>query len=562
MIIDDIFSARTVAISDLRNPDLWLTNALGGTQTQSGERVDFDKALTLSAYWACLHNISEDCAKLPLITYQRLPAGGKERKPEHRIYPLLHDSPHPNMTSIAFRETMFQYALGWGNGYAKIHRNNIDQIVGLSPMHPGEVRPETDEETGEVFYMVRVKGEEEVFFQREVFDLHGVGGNGIQGHSVLQYGAEAIGSGLAKQKMSASYYGNSAQPLGVLQHPGKMGDKALEHLRKSWKERYGGDNMLSPAILEEGMEWKGISINPVDALLIDSEHFTVEDIARFFRMPPHKIQHLLRATYSNIESQSIEYVGDTLQPWFVRFEQECSRKLFADDNKHFAEHLVDGMLRGDQAARSTFYREQFNIGALNQNEIRALENRNPIPGGDIYYVPMNMVRSQDAASGKPTEPPEPKPDTNEPPGPPDANNPATLDRFKNAQMVVFRDVASRALRREAKAAARAALKHTGDDAGFDNWASRFYDDQRAMIEELFSAPAEALFQALGGAGNVESDVHRFAVEQSDLSRKYIIAAVKEGRIEERLVEWAELRPEAMARQIMHKITESLSNGNQ
>jgi phage portal protein BeeE len=214
---------------------------------------------------------------------------------------------------------------------------------------------------------------------------------------------------LATQQFSAAFFGEGTTAAGVFSMPGTLGDEAFRHLKETWPK--GLPNAHHPLFLEDGMDWKSMTVPPEEAQMLETIQFTVVDLARWFRMPPHKIQHLANATFSNIEMQAIEYVGDTLQPHYVRWEQEIKRKLVSPNEPDvFAEHLIVGLLRGDQAARSTFYRERFNIGTLSQNDIRELENENGIgPEGDKYYVPMNLTSGDEEEKPEPAEPAVPVP---------------------------------------------------------------------------------------------------------------------------------------------------------
>jgi hypothetical protein len=187
-----------------------------------------------------------------------------------------------------------------------------------------------------------------------------------------------------------------------LQVPGAMSEPAFKHLRESFAERHGGAaNQHRPIILEEGTTWQSTSSVPRDSQMLEVIQHGIEDVCRLFRMPPHKIQHLLRATFTNIESQALEYVIDCLLGWCVRWEQEVNRKLVMPREKRrvYAKHNVNMLLRGDSATRSTFYREGFNIGWLSPNDIREYEDLNPIEGGDTYFVNAAQVPLEMAATG-------------------------------------------------------------------------------------------------------------------------------------------------------------------
>jgi hypothetical protein len=255
------------------------------------------------------------------------------------------------------------------------------------------------------------------------------------------------------------------------------------------------------AILEQGLEFSAISFSPEDAQFIESRQFQVEDIARWFRVPPHKIGHLLRSTNNNIEHQSLEYVNDTLMPWLVRWEQEIRRKLVEADDVT-VEHLVVGLLRGDAASRSTYYRERFNIGTLSQNDIRELENENPIDGGDTYYVQGNLLPSEVAATAPMVMKPTPKPNG-------DAQtmadqNRSRLDAITKAHVDLLADAFKRVLRIEQDKVGRFGKKPEGAAK-----IAEFYGEHVAYVRGAIGAvidAAGASVWALVGNGNPPSSM--------------------------------------------------------
>lgn len=401
---------RADMLSDLRHPSAWLVSwALGG-RTHAGIDVSPASAMTLPAYYAALRAISEDIGKLPLITYERLDPRGKRRAIEHPLYALLHDSPNEWMSACTWRESLTHYALSWGNGYAEIIRDRGEVVALGRPIHPSRVALRFDE-NGHLLYEIHtgelhVRGPLPldqpttlVLPQRDVLHLRGLG-DGLLGYSVAQMAAESLGLSLAAQQFGAKFFGNGTHTGGIFTHPQTLSDTAQQHLRESLdRYRVGGDDALKVLLLEEGMTYERATIPPEDAQFLQTREFQVVEIARWFRIPPHKIAELTHATFSNIEHQGLEYVVDTLQPWLVRWEQELKRKLFADDPDYFAEHQVLGLLRGDQQARSNYYRTLFYIGAISPNDIRELENQNPIvdgdgdldPAGDMYFCQNNLA---------------------------------------------------------------------------------------------------------------------------------------------------------------------------
>ena len=374
--------------STVRNPADWLAASLGGGDaTVSGETISPDKALTLSAYFAAIRAISEDVGKLPLILYRTLKPRGKERATTHPLYRLLHDSPNREMSSMSFRETLTMHSIGWGNGYAEIVRDKA-RPVALWPIDPTRVRIERTDDHRVIYKVAAIEGKEITLQSMDMFHLHGLGFDGLTGYSVAHLARESIGSALAMEKRGAALFGNGSQPGGVLEIPNVLDPDARKHLTESWAAKHkGASNAHKTAILEQGLQFKTIAVPNRDAQWIEGREFSVSELARWLRIPPHKIAHMRDATFSNIESQAREYVIDTLQPWLVRWEQEIARKLISPRSGLFAEHLVAGLLRGDTTNRFNAYQTAIASGWMSRNEARALENLNPADGLDEFLVP-------------------------------------------------------------------------------------------------------------------------------------------------------------------------------
>jgi HK97 family phage portal protein len=400
--------------SDLQNPSPWLREWAMGRTTLAGVPINPTSAMTLPTYYACIKAISEDIGKLPLLTYRRIDPRGKERASDHPLYALLHDAPNDDMEAMTFRETLTQYALAWGNGYALIDRDSRMQAVALHPIHPSRVVIRRNDE-GDLVYdvygseflpgspltnMYRVRSD-------DMLHIRGLGAEGVSGYSVAQLAAESLGLSLAAQTFGAAFFGNGAAMSGVLQHPGKLSDQAAKHLRESFESVYSGPhNSGKVGILEEGMVYSRMAIPPNDAQFLETRLFQVRDVCRWFRMPLHKVGDLEFATYTNIEQQAIEYVTDTLMPWCVRWEQQLNRKLFGVQSSFFCEHALQGLMRGDMAARADFYTRMFGVAVLSPNDIRELENMSPIGDeGDEYFVASNNLMPLKQVVEQAEEPP-------------------------------------------------------------------------------------------------------------------------------------------------------------
>ena len=507
-----LFAASPGGTSDLINPALWLENVFAGSQATSGEAVNNVTTLGLPAFYACIRSISEDVAKLPLKVYRRLQPRGKEQVPEDSRYSILHDVANPKMTAMSFRETVTGWAAGWGEGFAEIEMMNDLSMIPryLWPIHPSRVT--VKEEGDRLRYFVTMTGGREVeIAQERMIHIRGFGDDGVHGCPPCKVLCETLGLSIALQKFASAYFKNAGVVATTLETAEELTPQARKNLEADWlKERGGAGNALSVKVLESGMTLKQHTVPAEHAQFLQSRQFQVEDIARIFRMPPHKIQHLLRSTFSNIEQQSIEYVTDTLMPWLVRWEQEIKRKLFPNDPDLFAEHLVLGLLRGDAPTRAAYYQTRTFSGSLSPNDVREMENENPVPGGDVYMVQSSMIPLADLGKRPPSAAPPPSDNpSGSPPAqqqqdqqPQDANPmpddggsqdpsaPLASNDVETILFPVFMDPALRMVRKETNDAKRAIEKHRGSASRFRQWADEYFDDSYwSLMVDAFKAPA-------------------------------------------------------------------------
>ena len=378
-------------------------------RADSGEKVDEKSAMQIATVYACVRLLAESVAVLPLHLYHYSDGEGssKEKARDHPLYRLLYRQPNPEMTSFSFWETMTTHLLLWGNAYAQIIRDGKNNVLSLYPLLPDHVEVDRDE-NGRIYYIYHaytdeVPGEtnKDIYFRSdEVFHVPGLGFNGLVGFSPIAMMKNSLGTTLAVEKYGSSFFKNGAQPSGVLEHPGVL--KNPEKIRENWSDVYGGaGNAHKVAVLEEGMQYKAISLPPEDSQFLSTRQFGVTEICRIFRVPPHMVQSLEHATFSNIEHQSIDYVVHTLTPWLVRFEQAIIKDLLLPDeqDEYFPKFNVDGLLRGDYQSRMQGYATGISNGFLSPNDIHRLENMDLIPadkGGDDYYLNGGYVKLEDA----------------------------------------------------------------------------------------------------------------------------------------------------------------------
>ena len=311
------------------------------------------------------------------------------------------------MTSFIFRETMMSHLLLHGNAYAQIIRNGRGEVVALYPLLPNKMDV-SRENSGRLYYTYtrnsdepngRQKFEQVVLPREDVLHISGLGFDGLIGYSPIAMAKNAIGIAIATEEYGATFFANGATPGGILEHPGIVKDP--ERLRQSWKAQFSGKNNHSVAVLEEGMTFKQMAIPPNEAQFLETRKFQINEIARIFRVPPHMVGDLEKSSFSNIEQQSLDFVMYTLNPWIVRWEQAMQQSLLlpAEKGRLSFRFNVDGLLRGDYQSRMNGYAVARQNGWMSANDIRELENMNPIPdeeGGNLYLINGNLTKLKDA----------------------------------------------------------------------------------------------------------------------------------------------------------------------
>ena len=351
-----------------------------------------------AAVYACVRVIAETIASLPLHLYRYVDEG-KKRDPSRPLYTLLHNAPNPEMTSFIFRETLMTHLLLWGNAYAQILRNGHGEIVGIYPLLPDRMQVARDEDKN-LIYLYQSGMKQIAFRQEEILHIPGLGFDGLVGYSPIAMARNAIGMAMATEEFGSSFFSNGAAPGGILEHPGTLKDPSK--VRESWEELFkGSGNANRVAVLEEGMTYKQIGIPPNEAQFLETRKYQTEEICRIYRVPPHLVADLDKATFSNIEHQSISFVVHTIRPWLVRLEQAMDKALLypEEQTRYFVEFNVDGLLRGDYESRMQGYATARQNGWMSANDIRRLENMNLIPdeeGGNLYLINGNMTKLKDA----------------------------------------------------------------------------------------------------------------------------------------------------------------------
>jgi len=366
----------------------------GGSSTVAGVHVDADSAQRVSAVYACVSLIAEMIASLPLHVYRDAGDGTPAKAKDHKLYRLLHDEPVPGrMTSFEWRETMLTWCLLRGDAYAEVVWTGGGDVKALRPVHPNRVTI-VPLANGAVAYDVRrLNGRVERFREWELLRIPYKlieDDECSASMSPVTVHRQTIGMTMASQRYLAAFYANSAAPKGALKIPNVIGDEAAQKIRDSWERRHQGpENAGKLAILDGGVEWASLGMTMDDAQYVELQKMSLQDIARLFLVPGHKIGIMEAATNNNIEHQAIEFVTDTLNRWCRRLEQRMNMTLLSERDRMAGYSIgcdLKGLMAGDSAARSNFYKALFYLGALSPNEIRNLEGFSSYDGGERFFV--------------------------------------------------------------------------------------------------------------------------------------------------------------------------------
>lgn len=376
----DFFRRERRAVT-LRDPDGWRDMGLLGTRTSSGIVVGPDSALAHPAFLGAARLVAELTASLPILVYERTRAG-KRRADNHRVFALLHERPNDLMTPFSLKETLALHVLTHGNGYLHVLRQD-SLPVALWPLHP--TRVSIDLQRRPIVYKVTTpQGQVIELPPADVVHVAILADDGITGRSPVQLAREAIGAALAAEEFAAEFFGNNATPAGVLTTPNALSPEAYQRLKESWNAAHGRGRRHGTAVLEQGTEFKPITSTAEAAQLVETRKLALRLIAAAMRIPAHLLDPEARGTYSNVETQSLEFLTFSLQPMLTRIEEALSRKLFtpAEQDRFFAEFLTDGLLRSDTSTRYGAYKTGIEARFLTPAEVRQRENLPALPPGN------------------------------------------------------------------------------------------------------------------------------------------------------------------------------------
>jgi len=433
--------------------------------SHSDEIITPEISLTVPGVLAAFTILCEDISSLPLVLYQRGPGEERQRAYGNSYYSLMHDAPNSEHTSMTFREIEMGHLLAWGNFYAQIITDRQGNVAELWPLRPDRMTVQRVD--GEkVYRYLTSEGKPVTFLRDEILHVPAFGFDGLVGYSRIALARNTIGLAMATERFGSKFFANDARPGIALKHPTTLSDTAYQRLVASWDDKHkGADNAHKTAILEEGLDIAEIGFPPEDAQFIETQRWTVAQIARVFRVPPHMIGDTDRSTSwgTGIDSQEQGYVNHTLRPWTVRIEQSHNQQLLLPDERkiYFWEHLFDALVRGDLTTRYATYTQAITNGIMSPNEVRRKENMSPYEGGDVYVLPLNTG---------------PADQTDDEDAPEEKTPDEDMEDMQARTRPLFLDAAQRVLRRETSELRDAGQRwlDKGKAEKYQAWVEQFY----------------------------------------------------------------------------------------
>jgi HK97 family phage portal protein len=389
--------------SNLTSPEKWLSDFFGGgSVSESGVKVSPDTMMSESAVWCAVNFLCSNIASLPCSIF-KLDGRNKNKDRKHNLHKRLNNKANDEMISMVYRETMLYHLLFWGIHYSVIVRDGMNRITQLWPVHPDNVRLGRNAKK-ELVYFVMSDGNEIEYTRDKILHIPALGLNGLFGNATIDYAKDSIGLMIAMRSYANQFFANGAHMGVIFEHPRRLGEVAHKNLTNSLATAYSGLGKSHKAfVAEEGMKVVSAGTAPEKSQLIEGRQFAISDVARWFNLPPHVLKDLSKATFSNIEQQSLELVKFSIRVHLVRLEQSFEAWLLSDSEKetYKIRHNVEGLLRGDSAARAEFYTKLFSVGAITPNEIRGLEDLNPLPEkyADKSFTMLNMTPISDFETG-------------------------------------------------------------------------------------------------------------------------------------------------------------------
>ena len=374
--------------------------------TQSGVSINGRIANTISAYWACVQMIASDIAKLPLNIYEDDNRGNPQIRNNHPLYKFISISPDRQVTAQEFWETMILHCLTWGNGYALLGKRDVSngQISGLQCIHPNQVQIMSKD--GIRYYKIYPTEEDKLlqrnelddYDQSQIFHLHGPG-DGWSGWPIANFAKEALGITQSLQSLQASLFANGMNLGGILKTNEKLDPQHREQISIEWTKKYAGPyNNNKVALLDQSLDYKPLNAKATDSEVLESRKFQIAEIARYFRVPLHKLGITDASTLNNVEQENLKYVTETLMPWITRIQNLIKHRLFPESSRFYAKFDTKDLILADAESKAKFWKEGINNGWATPNQAAQDMGLPVYPDGNDHYIPANNLKPVTAAN--------------------------------------------------------------------------------------------------------------------------------------------------------------------
>lgn len=378
----------------IRLSDGGFWSAFLGAQSSSGKAVTVDKAMRLSAVWACVRIISTSVAGLPLSIYRRLPDGGRETARDFPLYDVVHNSPNEDMAAFHFWQAVVASMLLWGNAYCEIHRSG-GRVIALDFLMPSRVTPEPDDDGRLRYFFQPRKGARREIAQADMLHIPAFTLDGRMGLSAIRYGADVFGSAMSADDAANTTFKNGLMPTVAFSVDKTLNPTQRAEFRDYVKTISGALNAGKSPVLEQGVKPEMIGINPADAQLLESRGHSIEEICRWFGVPPWMVMKTDKGSNwgTGLEQQQIAFLTYCIMTYTAPIEQCVNKRCLTavDRIKHYAEFSLEAFLRADSAGRAAYLSTMGQNGYMTRNEGRHKENLPSMPGGDILTVQSNLV---------------------------------------------------------------------------------------------------------------------------------------------------------------------------
>lgn len=371
------------------------------TPSKSGVKITPESSLTISAVYAAVRTYADTIASLPISLIQD--SGDKRTKlTTHPVHLLVSKNPCLYMSRFTFMQLLMEKLLLLGNCYFYIKWNRRTMRPEQLIFIPNEMVEEVKLDKGILYYSLNINDEKVKLDQSNILHFRGMG-NEIVGKSVIDYAKDNLGLGKAAENFGAEFFSNGAAMSGVYEHPTELTAKAYNNLKSSLKNKL--KNKHEVLLLEEGTKFTQTTIPPESAQFLQTRQFSVIDVARWFKLPPQMLYSLEKSTYNNVEQQNLNFLTHSLTPYLVSLEQEIDRKLLMESEKTntYFKFNMNALLRSDIDSRSKAYQLYINNGIMSINEVRALEDLDPVQGGDELLRPLNLTPINSKDNGNNTD---------------------------------------------------------------------------------------------------------------------------------------------------------------